>query len=179
MKQNESAFPEIGKKVYLDLEKWRHSPFLLSTFKVYALSEGWTQGEVMKVSDYLKSKRFDEQLTILKQFCISPLKNEENISQADVLFLLAHLSMDGHYLGQKLIESWDEYDWSNYTSLQLKATSYLKRSFALFSKSVKEEDKYFVDSPPALFYASYEDAEKNLSHSSKENTHIYAIWIKK
>ncbi len=178
MKQKKEAFPLIGKTVYLNLEYWGQSPLLLETFTNYAINSGWSYPEIECVKDLLKGKSYEKQMSILEQYCLLPLKNEENIIIADVQFLLSHLGLEMHYLNFKAIESWDQYDWSNYKSLKSKATSYIKRVFAFFTDDIEEEDKYIVTSPPKLFFETREKAETILSKKSMKPTKIFEIWIK-
>ncbi len=104
-------------------------------------------------------------------------EKKTELIQADVQFLLAHLNRETHYLHQKPLESWDEYDWSNYKSLERRATTSIKQVFALYSDAVEEKDKYNVDSPPTRFFDTIEEAEALLSEKSKRTTHIYQLWV--
>ncbi len=104
-------------------------------------------------------------------------KNKANFGQADIQFLLAHLGMESHYLGSKDLESWDSYDWSNYKSLERRATTSIKQVFALYSDTVAEHDKYDVTSVPAKFFETREEAEALLTEKSKQTTHIYQLWV--
>ncbi len=178
MKHKTDAYPNIGKTIFLDLEKWGHSPFLLETFKVYAINNDWTHEEVFKICDFLKGKIFEEQLAILTHYCKPPLPDSDEMIQQDVQFLLDFLNLNTHYLSSKPIETWDEYDYSNYKSLRLKATSHLRRVYALYSSSVKEEDKYRLDSPPGKYFESRKKAEALLNEASRKNTKVYAVWVK-
>jgi len=98
--------------------------------------------------------------------------------QEDVQFMLGFLNQYTHYLYEKPIGSWDAYDFSNFNSLKRKATSRVKRMFAHFSDSVKEEDKYTVETPPSIFYHTLEEALEAVPVGQETSTNIYALWIK-
>lgn len=171
------SYPKIGKKVMLDIERHQRSAFLLASFQSNARNNNWTDQEIETVFKFLVGKPYDEQLEILNYYCIPPLFEEEEINHEDVVFMLNHLGLETHYLGSKPLDMWDEYDRSNYHSLKRKATSRIRRVFAYFAKDVEEKHKYTVDSPPAMYYESREEAEANLTPLTLETVNIYALWI--
>lgn len=177
MKTPLTACPTIGKTVMLDIERHQRSAFLLASFQSNALHNGWTEKEVKSVFDFLVGKPYDQQIEILSRYCISPRFDEAEITSTDVQFMLEHLHLRTHYLASKPIDLWDEYDRSNYYSLERKATRRIRRVYAYYSQDVEEKDKYIVTSPTAKFFQSKEEAELNLTPKSLETVNIYALWI--
>lgn len=79
--------------------------------------------------------------------------------EIDALFTRTNNEM--HYLYTKPTSQWDEYDRSNYISLLTKA-GFTIEVYGIYSSSVKEEDKYTVDSPPKVFYDTKQEAEAEI-----------------
>lgn len=74
---------------------------------------------------------------------------------------LQQLGLETHYLMQKPIAEWDEYDSSNNRALSHKAGNPTP-VFGIFDSSVNEEDKYIVTTPPLKFYNTEEQANNAL-----------------
>lgn len=68
---------------------------------------------------------------------------------------LAQLGLQTHYLADKPIPDWDEYDRSNFKSLLKKAGKFTPR-FGIFDANVKEEDKYSCSSPAKRYDTQWE-----------------------
>lgn len=87
--------------------------------------------------------------------------------EIDTLFTRTNNQM--HYLYTKPTSSWDNYDRNNYISLLNKA-GFTILVYGIYSSSVKEEDKYIVESPPKVFYDTKEEAEAEITRLiEKEN----------
>lgn len=80
---------------------------------------------------------------------------------------LRQLGQETHYLMEKPIAEWDEYDHSNYRSLSRKAGNPVP-IFGIYDSSIKEEDKYFVTTPPPEFFTTEEEATQALSKMIKK-----------
>jgi len=70
---------------------------------------------------------------------------------------LQQLGMETHYLMQKPIAEWDEYDSANFRALSHKAGNPTP-IFGIYDSSVLEEDKYFVTTPPPKFFNTEREA---------------------
>ena len=79
---------------------------------------------------------------------------------------LQQLGLETHYLMQKPIAEWDEYDAANYRSLSHKAGNPVP-VFGIYDSSVKEEDKYFVTTPPPKFFNTEREAMDTLAEMIK------------
>jgi hypothetical protein len=89
------------------------------------------------------------------------------MSQTEVHKFFNQIQIDPHYLRDKPIGEWDEYDRSNYYSILFKHGK-TRRVFAIFTSSVKNQDKYIVTSPPKTFYDTKEEAETELKRCIEE-----------
>ena len=169
----------VDRVIQLDLNLWKNSPYLLSAFQMKAVLEGWSETEIELVSNQVKFEPEEKQYEILMQYCLPTIDSGVALTQSDVHFLLAHLNMETHYLGQTEIENWDEYDWSNYMHLKRRATSSIKRVYALYSDSVDAENKYKVTTKPSEYFDTYQDAQDHLKILNKHYIKIYPLWIQR
>ncbi len=79
----------------------------------------------------------------------------------EVMKTLEQLGLQTHYLASKAIAFWDEYDHSNYRSLQIKAGK-IKRVYGIYDTMVKQQDVYQITSQPKRFFESYDLAKEKL-----------------
>jgi hypothetical protein len=79
---------------------------------------------------------------------------------------LVQLGLETHYLMQKPIAEWDEYDYANYRALSHKAGNPTP-VFGIYDSSVNEEDKYFVTTPPPKFFNTEREAMDTLTEMIK------------
>jgi hypothetical protein len=79
---------------------------------------------------------------------------------------LVQLGLETHYLMQKPIAEWDEYDSANYRALSHKAGN-PSPVFGIYDSAVKEEDKYFVTTPPPKFFNTEREAMDTLAELIK------------
>lgn len=101
----------------------------------------------------------------------------------EVRELLDQLGLPTHYLRDKPIDAWDEYDHSNFRALQIKGGK-LTRVYGIFDASVSQEEAHVVTSPPSTYYGSYWQAKEAMSdmienrgfHSSR--LRILSLYIK-
>lgn len=106
-----------------------------------------------------------------------------DIEAREVHELLDQLGLPTHYLGDKPIDAWDEYDHSNYRALQIKGGK-LKRVYGIFDASISQEEAHIVTSPPSTHYNSYWQAKEAMAdmienrgfHSSR--LRILSLYIK-
>lgn len=166
----------VDKQVDINLYPFRRSPFMTEAFSMAAKDQGWEKTEIELVVNQTKELSLDERYILLKRYCTT-YGEDASFCQEDVCFMLLHLGHIGHYLGKKSIDDWDEYDWSNYNSLKLKATQRIRRVFGLFADNVDEKDKYDVDSPPSTYYNTKEEALEAVPAGQELLTNIYALWI--
>lgn len=79
---------------------------------------------------------------------------------------LVQLGLETHYLMQKPIAEWDEYDSANYRALSHKAGNPTP-VFGIYDSAVREEDKYFVTTPPPKFFNTEREAIDTLAELIK------------
>lgn len=79
---------------------------------------------------------------------------------------LVQLGLETHYLMQKPIAEWDEYDSANYRALSHKAGNPTP-VFGIYDSEVMEEDKYIVTTPPPKFYNTEREAMDTLAELIK------------
>ena len=86
-----------------------------------------------------------------------------------------------HYLRDKPVEEWDDYDVSNYYSILYKHGK-TRRVFAIYTSDVKEEDKYVVTTQPSFFFDTREEAEEELERCYEQGLNkwvslqILSLW---
>ena len=167
----------VDKQVRINLYPFKRSPFMIEAFQVAAKEQAWEDAEILLVVNQTNGLSLDGKYEVLLRY-VHAFAEESEFTQEDVLFMCDHLNHPTHYLVQKPKEDWDEYDWSNYRSLKRKATSRIRRVFALFSESVEEKDKYDVESPPSIHYDTMEEALEAVPVGQESITNIYPLWIK-
>jgi hypothetical protein len=95
------------------------------------------------------------------------LSIHDHINPRGVYNTLEQLGHQTHYLGQKDIITWDEYDISNYMSLQRKAGK-ITKVYGIYDVSVSQDNVYEVESPPKRFFETVEDVTE-IMHTGIEN----------
>ncbi len=83
--------------------------------------------------------------------------NREALTPTSVWETLVQLSSEVHYLGSKPLAHWDEYDYANYRSLQLKSGR-IKKLWGIFNTSVTEQNMHQA-TPPKRFFDTHEQAK--------------------
>ncbi|MGB0870958.1 MAG: hypothetical protein ACPGSD_15305 [Flavobacteriales bacterium] len=68
-----------------------------------------------------------------------------------------HLGSFTHYLSEKPVDMWDEYDYSNYQNMVRKAVK-AKFGFGIFQHDIHHEDIDAIVSKPFRWFSSEEDA---------------------
>jgi hypothetical protein len=77
------------------------------------------------------------------------------VDSSNVHSTLAQLGLQTHYLADKPLADWDEYDRSNFKSLLNKAGKLTPR-YGIFDANVKEEDKYSCNTPAKRYITEWE-----------------------
>lgn len=106
-------------------------------------------------------------LSYLIEFLEIELSAMPSFVQADVSKFFESVNCEMHYLANKKVESWDNYDRNNYYSL-LRRMGKTKMVYGIFSSDIKEEDKYKVTVFPSEFYDTQEEAQKEMKSILKE-----------
>lgn len=120
-------------------------------------------------------------LAYLIEYWKNSINSVPILTQEEVYDLFERIPISAHYLRDKPVKEWDDYDVSNYYSLLFRHGK-TKRVYAIFTSDVKEEDKYVVTTPPSFFFDTYEEAEDELdrvcleSKQSKSDFVIYPLW---
>lgn len=123
--------------------------------------------------------------TCVLSFVIEQWKNNisavPKLTQEEVNTFFDEVQLDIHYLRDKPVEQWDDYDVSNYYAILYKRGK-TKRVFAIFTSDVNEEDKYAVTTKPTFFFDTKEEAEEELERvcietkRSQSDFVIHSLW---
>lgn len=167
----------VDKRVRINLSPFQRSPFMTEAFEMAATEQGWSPTEITLAVSQTKGLPLNEKYEVLQQYCMT-YGDDVQCTQEDVQYMLHFLNHPTHYLCYKAIESWDEFDWSNYNSLKRKATSRVTRKFGLFCETVEEKDKYLLEKPPSVFYDTLEEALEAVPVGQEAVTNIYSLWVK-
>ncbi len=103
------------------------------------------------------------------------------LTQAEVDDFFERMPITTHYLRDKPVEEWDDYDVSNYYSILYKHGK-TRRVFAIYTSDIKEEDKYVVSTQPSFFFDTKEEAEEELERCiaqekfEKGDLKILSLW---
>ena len=128
----------VDKRVRMNLAPFKRSPFMTEAFSMAAHEQGWTKTEIELAINQTKELSLDEKYAIL-QSTVRRMEKMLFASKKMCKFMLHFLGHHSHYLCTKPIESWDEYDYSNFNSLKRKATRSLKGVFAHFDEQCRRE----------------------------------------
>lgn len=91
----------------------------VGVFTNQAKEQGWNEQEINLVIAEAKSKNFHNFLKTILNYC--EIENDTRTTPQSVREILYQLGLHTHYLNTKPIKNWNEYDYSNYRSLQIKA----------------------------------------------------------
>ncbi len=103
------------------------------------------------------------------------------LTQTEVDDFFERMPITIHYLRDKPVEEWDDYDVSNYYSILYKHGK-TRRVFAIYTSDVKEEDKYVVSTQPSFFFDTREEAEEELGRCYEQGLNkwdslqILSLW---
>lgn len=103
------------------------------------------------------------------------------MSQDEVHEFFDAIQIDPHYLRDKPVGQWDEYDVSNYYSILFRHGK-TRRVFAIFTSDVEDKDKYAVTTKPSFFFDTKEEAEDELQKIlnekkfKKSDLKIMSLW---
>lgn len=103
------------------------------------------------------------------------------LTQDEIHSFFDEIQIDPHYLRDKPVEEWDDYDVSNYYSILFKRGK-TKRVFAIFTSDVNDEDKYAVTTKPSFFFDTKAEAEADLKRFCEESNQnpldfvIHSLW---
>ncbi|MCP4181181.1 MAG: hypothetical protein GY756_25745 [bacterium] len=123
--------------------------------------------------------------TCVLSYVIQQWKNNisavPKLSQEEVHSFFDEIQIDPHYLRDKPVNEWDDYDVSNYYSILFKHGK-TKRVYAIFTSDVKDDDKYAVTTQPTFFFDTKEEAEEELERVCIETKQcvsdfvIHSLW---
>ena len=118
-------------------------------------------------------------------FVIEQWKNNisavPQLTQEEVNTFFDEVQLHIHYLRDKPVEQWDDYDVNNYYAILYKRGK-TKRVFAIFTSDVNEEDKYAVTTKPTFFFDTKEEAQEELERvcietkRSQSDFVIHSLW---
>jgi hypothetical protein len=103
------------------------------------------------------------------------------LTQSEVDDFFERMPISIHYLRDKPVEEWDDYDVSNYYSILYKHGK-TRRVFAIYTSDVKEKDKYVVTTQPSFFFDTREEAEEELERCYEQGLNkwdslqILSLW---
>ena len=130
----------------------------------------WLHGDKLSDKETLNTKSKEELLDLVGDdfhiLCFTVQKwndaLKEKVTYQKVYEILYQLGLETHYLMTKEIETWDEYDHSNFKSLSKKAGT-CQPLYAVFKALTCEEDKYTC-APLSKYYNSKWEAQVQLSY---------------
>lgn len=166
--------------------------------KMNAFFDGFfTHSELMQILHFVYGDEVDNKLKVetltnnglleflseaqILSYFLHEWKNEQNfkkgITPQAVWDTLQQLGHHTHYLGSKVIAHWDEYDYSNYKSLQQKAGK-IQKVFELYGISVDPEEINEVTSSPKRLYDKREQAlmAREELGFTEEEVHVLEIY---
>ena len=167
----------VDKQVRMNLAPFKRSPFMLEAFSMAAKEQGWSKTEIEIAINQTNGLSLDEKYSTLQRYCMT-YGEDALCTQEDVQFMLHFLGSYHNYLINKPVETWDEYDQSNFNSLKRKATSSIKAVFAHFDEHVDECNKYEEKHKPKVFYDTHEEALEAVPAGRESVINVYALWIK-
>ncbi|MFV0571718.1 MAG: hypothetical protein ACK5M1_04695 [Xanthomarina gelatinilytica] len=145
----------VNKTVNLDLVGYNGNAFvILGLFQHQARQEEWSDAEIDAVITEAKSKDYDHLLATILNHCEA---KKQSIDPKEVWDVLNQLSLQTHYLADKVIANWDEYDHANYRSLLIKAGR-LKKMYGVYESYIKQDDVETTTSHPNFFFKTQEEA---------------------
>jgi hypothetical protein len=103
------------------------------------------------------------------------------LTQTEVDDFFERMPISIHYLRDKPVAEWDDYDVSNYYFILYKHGK-TRRVFAIYTSDVKEEDKYVVSTQPSFFFDTREEAEEELERCYEQGLNkwdslqILSLW---
>ncbi len=149
-----------NKSELMDIIKWLYAPAV----------PDWIQFDEMDEEGLLEAIGDDYHILNYELHKASEeLSDSVNISPKAVHNTLQNLGMETHYLMEKVIAEWNEYDYANYRALSLKAGNPFPL-YGIFDRSVKEADKYRVTTPPPQFYETEKEAMNALRKMVADGT---------
>ena len=106
---------------------------------------------------------------------ITPIATQERVND-----FFDQIQLGPHYLRDKPVEIWDDYDRSNYYSILFKRGK-TQKVYAIFTSDVEEGEQYAVTTQPDFYFDSEEEAEQDLQRLIKEGRNpedlkIMSLW---
>lgn len=96
-------------------------------------------------------------------FVLSSWKQEQEVSEnpnEDYLKDMIHqLGLRGHYLQTKAITDWDEYDYANFNTIQIKSGK-ARYAYGIYHHDIDAEDIDAIKAPPFRWFESIEKAKQ-------------------
>lgn len=166
----------VDKQVRMNLAPFKRSPFMTKAFSMACKEQGWSKTEIELVLNQTRELSLDDKYAVLNQYCMT-FGDDAICIQEDVQFMLHFLGCHTHYLNQKPVANWDEYDLSNFNSLKRKATRSIKMVFAHFTEKVEEHEKYEVKYKPTSYFDTHEEALEAVPVGKESTINIYPLWI--
>ena len=145
------------KDELMDIIRWAYAP----TVPQWITYEQMSEQELLDVieSDFYILAYEIEQTRL-------ELHQTMKVTPKRVFDTLVQLGLETHYLMQKPIADWDEYDSANYRAISHKAGN-PSPVFGIYDSAVEEEDKYFVTTPPPKFFNTEREAMDTLAELIK------------
>lgn len=145
------------KDELMDIIRWAYAPTVPQWITYEQMSE---QELLDAIGDDFYILAYEIEQTRLE------LHQTMKVTPKRVFDTLVQLGLETHYLMQKPIAEWDEYDSANYRALSHKAGN-PSPVFGIYDSVVKEEDKYFVTTPPPKFFNTEREAMDTLAELIK------------
>ena len=180
-KLEQRKVPEIHPFFRDFFTKTELASILLSEWESLSLKEYTT--DTMNTDDLLEILNDDKYiLSYFLKKLDKELQITPDVSPVTVWHILEQVGLQTHYLGQKAIALWDEYDHSNYRNLQRKAGK-IVRVYGIYDKTVTKDEVYTVDTKPKRYFETKELATEMLDELvlkqvfKQDEVHIHSLYI--
>lgn len=124
----------------------------------------------------------DVELNPLARIYIDQCPDDPSINPKEVWDILQQLRLYTHYLASKPIAFWDEYDRSNYRSLQRKSGR-IKQMYGIYSTDVNQQEASHATTQPKRFFRTKEEAtavmNELIAQGALNKNEVHILWIYK
>lgn len=147
------------KEDLMDIIKWLYVPTVPDWVKIDEMDAQQLLEEVIVDEFHILNYELEQ--------ASEELDETTKVTPKKVFDTLQQLGLGTHYLMEKIIPEWNEYDYANYRALYQKAGNPLP-VYGIFDSSVKEEDKYLVTTPPPEYFNTLKEAVDELEKLIRE-----------
>lgn len=146
------------RKELIEMMKWKYEGPALEAYDL----ENMTDPEL--------TEAIGDTLEILEYFIDKWQKRIQatpSLSTKETREFFTRHGIESHYLNNKPVDLWDEYDQANFYSLTMKHGK-AQKVYAIFMADVNDEELHAVTTQPSYFFDSYEEAKTELEKIQDE-----------